>query len=88
MHGRRRRRNYFIGVRGKLVLSLLLLVVLSMWLLGLALMGLTKSALRAQLSARAKVIAAAVENAIVEIGGFPPPGNRRGCPKPASGEAS
>jgi signal transduction histidine kinase len=65
----KRRRNYSIGVRGKLVLSLLLLVVLSMWLLGLALMGLTKSSLRAQMSARAGVIAAAVENAI-EVGGF------------------
>jgi two-component system NtrC family sensor kinase len=69
----RRRRNYFIGVRGKLVLSLLLLVVLSMWLLGLALMGLTRSALESQLSARAKVIAAAVEN-IVEISTFPSSG--------------
>jgi signal transduction histidine kinase len=68
-----RRRNYFIGVRGKLVLYLLLLVVLSMWLLGLALMGLTRSALEAQLSARAKVIAAAVEN-IVEISGVAAPG--------------
>jgi signal transduction histidine kinase len=65
----KRWRNYSIGVRGKLVLPLLLLVVLSMWLLGLALMGLTKSALRAQMSARAGVIAAAVENAI-EVGGF------------------
>jgi two-component system NtrC family sensor kinase len=52
-----------VGVRGKLVLPLLLLVVLSMWLLGLGLMQLAKSGLTAQLSARGWVIAAAVERA-------------------------
>ena len=57
------RKLYAIGIRGKLVLSLLLLVVLSMWLLGLALMDLMRSAAREQLRARGKTIAAAVEHA-------------------------
>lgn len=58
------RRNYFIGVRGRLALSILLLVVLSMWLLGLALMQLTKAALTSQLRARGETIAAATEHII------------------------
>jgi len=58
------RRNYFIGVRGRLALSILFLVVLSMWLLGLALMQLTKSALTSQLRARGETIAAASEHII------------------------
>lgn len=59
-------RSYLIGVRGKLILNLLLLVVLSMWLLGLVLMQLTRSALTAQMSARGRVIAASVQR-VLEI---------------------
>jgi signal transduction histidine kinase len=58
------RRRHFIGVRGRLVVSLLFLVVISMWLLGLALMQLTKSSFNAQFNSRAKVLAQAVQNVI------------------------
>ena len=60
----KRQRNYFIGVRGKLVLSLLVLVVLAMWLLGLSLMQLTRSALTSQLSARGDTMTTALEHVI------------------------
>jgi signal transduction histidine kinase len=60
-------RGYFLGVRGKLLLSLLFLVVLSMWLLGLALMKLTKSAITAQMAARGETITSAIEHVIEAI---------------------
>jgi two-component system NtrC family sensor kinase len=58
------RRRHFIGVRGRLVVSLLFLVVISMWLLGLAFMQLTKSAFISQFNSRARVLASAVQNVI------------------------
>ncbi len=68
------RRRYFIGVRGRLVISLLFLVVISIWLLGLAFMQLTKSAFIAQFNSRAKVLTSAVQNVIAaeEIRPSPP----------------
>jgi methyl-accepting chemotaxis protein len=56
-----------IGVRGKLVFALLIIVTLSMWILGLSLMQLMRTAIAEQLNAKAVVIASAIESAI-EIG--------------------
>jgi signal transduction histidine kinase len=62
------RRTHFIGVRGRLAVSLLFLVVISMWLLGLAFMQLTKSAFIAQFNTRARVLTSAVQNVIAAEG--------------------
>ncbi len=70
------RKFYIMGIRGRLVLSLLLLVVLSMWLLGLALMDLMRSAAREQFRARGRTISAAVEHAVGPPSGAVPEGGQ------------
>jgi len=59
--------NRLIGVRGKLVFSLLIIVILSMWILGLSLMQLMKSSIANQLTAKAGVIASSIES-VIEVG--------------------
>jgi signal transduction histidine kinase len=57
-------RKYLLGVRGKLILNILLLVVLSLWLLGLVQMRLTRTALTRQLTARGKIVVASVQKVL------------------------